>query len=98
MQRVTATKRLHKGLIVRLLTLLAGIGLSAVLLVWLKVAGTNASDLSLPTKLQDLVTLTLSIVVEALPFVVLGALVSVVIRLFGPAKRLIQLLPKRPLF
>jgi uncharacterized membrane protein YraQ (UPF0718 family) len=35
--------------------------------------------------------------VEALPFVILGALVSVFIRLFATTQRFIQLLPKRPL-
>jgi uncharacterized membrane protein YraQ (UPF0718 family) len=51
----------------------------------------------LPTELQDFVTLALSVVVEAMPFVVLGALVSAVIRLYVPAERLISRLPKRPL-
>lgn len=66
------------------------------LLLWSKAVTVNAFGLSLPSRLQDFITLTLSIVVEALPFVILGALVSVVIRLFAPTQRLIQLLPKRP--
>jgi uncharacterized membrane protein YraQ (UPF0718 family) len=77
--------------------LLTVFGSMAALLVWLKLALANTPQLSLPSKLQDFLTLALSIVVEAVPFVVLGALVSVLIRLIGPTQRLIQLLPKRPL-
>jgi uncharacterized membrane protein YraQ (UPF0718 family) len=96
---IAQAKRLNKRPIVRFLLLLVGIGLSAALLLRLRAAATNAAlGLSLPAELQDFITLTLSIVVEALPFVILGALVSAVIRLFGPTQRLIQLLPKRPLF
>src|SRR5215208_2431549 len=96
----TQAKRLNKRPIVRFLMLLVGIGSAAALLLWLRAAATTnaALGLSLPTELQDFITLTLSIVVEALPFVILGALVSAGIRLFGPTQRLIQLLPKRPLF
>lgn len=54
----------------------------------------GVSQFLLPARLQDFVTLALSIVVEALPFVVLGALVSVAIRLFGPTGWLISRLPK----
>lgn len=82
---------------VRFLTLLAGFGLTAALLLWLKFGATDVWSLSLPDGLQDFITLTLSIVVEALPFVILGALVSAVIRLFAPTERLIRRLPKQPL-
>lgn len=56
----------------------------------------GVSLFSLPARLQDFVTLALSIVIEALPFVVLGALVSAGIRLFGPTGWLISRLPKWP--
>ena len=74
-----------------------GFGLAAALLLWLKAAAAGPLSLSLPDKLQDFITLTLSVVVESLPFVILGALVSVGIRLFATTQRLIRLLPKRPL-
>ncbi len=77
--------------------LLVAFGSTTALLLWSKAVAANAFGLSLPARLQDFITLTLSIVVEALPFVILGALVSVVIRLFAPTERLIRLLPKRPL-
>ena len=91
--------------LVRFLTLLVGFGAVGALLVCLKFAPADLLELSLPlsssssssSELQDFLTLALSIVVEALPFVVLGALVSALIRLFGPTQRLLQLLPKRPM-
>jgi uncharacterized protein len=89
--------RLNKRAVVRFLMLLVAVGLVAALLLWLKVAAENALELALPNEIQDFITLALSIVVEALPFVVLGALVSAVIRLFGATQRLMHLLPKRPL-
>ena len=80
-----------------MLVLLMVFALAGALLLWLKTVASPALGLSLPTELQDLITLALSIVVEALPFVILGALVSVIVRLFAPTQRILQLLPKRPL-
>jgi uncharacterized protein len=96
MQKAQAI-RLTKRSVVRFLVLLMGVGLAGALLLWLKTVAAPALGLSLPTELQDLITLALSIVVEALPFVILGALVSVIVRLFAPTQRILQLLPKRPL-
>jgi len=45
-------------------------------------------------KLQDFITLFLSIVLEALPFVVLGVIVSVLMALFIPQQKVLKLLPK----
>jgi uncharacterized membrane protein YraQ (UPF0718 family) len=89
--------KLDKRAILRFLMLLVMFGFITVLLLWLKGATMDALSLSLPTELQDFITLTLSIVIEALPFVILGALVSTAIRLFVSTQRIIQILPKRPL-
>src|SRR5215211_6887998 len=80
-------------------SLLLGVAfvLAAAFLLWLKTVETDGLGLSLPSELQDFTTLALSIVVEALPFVILGALVSVIVRLFAPTQRILRLLPKRPL-
>src|SRR5215207_843992 len=96
MQKTKAVE-LNKRSVVRFLLLLMGFALAGAHLLWLKTVATNVLSLSLPTELQDLITLALSIVVEALPFVILGALVSVVVRLFAPTQRILRLLPKRPL-
>lgn len=47
--------------------------------------------------LQDLLTITLGVIVEALPFVVLGVLISVLIQVFLPAHVLLDRLPKNPI-
>lgn len=70
-----------------------GIGVLAMLLLRSKVGGGEAA---LPSAVQDFVTLTLSIVVEAMPFVILGALVSAAIRVWVPTERVLRLLPRRP--
>src|SRR5215211_1803987 len=82
---------------VRALLLGVGFALAAAFLLWLKTVEMDGLGLSLPSELQDFTTLALSIVVEALPFVILGALVSVIVRLFAPTERILRLLPKRPL-
>lgn len=66
------------------------------LAVALKLFVERAPAFPLPAELQDLLTLALSIVVEALPFVILGALVSTGIRLLGPTGWLVTGLPKWP--
>lgn len=47
--------------------------------------------------LQDFLTLTLSVIVEATPFLILGIIVSGLIRRFLPPERLVKVLPKQPL-
>ena len=96
MQKAQAAK-LNKRVILHFLMPLVIFGLITALLLWLKAATIDASSLLLPTELQDFITLTLSVVIEALPFVILGALVSTAIRLFVSTQRIIQILPKRPL-
>ena len=81
----------------RFLTLLLVFGTVFALALAFKAVTGGVGGFSLPAELQDFVTLALSIVVEALPFVVLGALVSAVIRLFGPTGWLISRLPRWPL-
>lgn len=51
----------------------------------------------LPNQLQDTLTLTLSIIVEALPFVVLGSVFSAVIQVFVSTRWLLGHLPKNGL-
>lgn len=51
---------------------------------------------SLPTALQDAVTLSASVLIESFPFVVLGVLLSVVVQLWLPAWVFDRLLPRPP--
>ena len=48
----------------------------------------------MPTPLQDFLTFLISIVVEALPFVVLGIMVSVAVQVWLPERWLLRRLPK----
>lgn len=62
--------------------------------MWSKAGDAGGLGLSLPTTVQDFVTLTLSIMIEATPFVILGALVSAARRLYVPTQRIIAFLPQ----
>jgi len=51
----------------------------------------------LPGLLQDFTTLAISVVVESLPFVVLGIVLSIIVEVWVPAGALELVLPRRPL-
>lgn len=48
--------------------------------------------------LQDFITLTLSVIVEAVPFLILGIIISALIRYFLSSKDVFKMLPKTPFF
>tara|TARA_Y100000814_G_scaffold286858_1_gene256353 strand:+ start:2257 stop:3225 length:969 start_codon:yes stop_codon:yes gene_type:complete len=50
----------------------------------------------LPDQVQDLVTLATSLLVESLPFVVLGIALSVVVRVWLPEGLIVRVLPRTP--
>ena len=51
---------------------------------------------SLPNELQDLLTLSISVVIESLPFVILGILLSIVVQVWLPDGILMKYLPRNP--
>lgn len=51
----------------------------------------------LPDRLQDGVTLALSVLVESMPFVVLGIVFSIVVRVWLPEAALVRILPRTPI-
>ena len=51
---------------------------------------------ALPTALQDAITLSVSVLIESFPFVVLGILLSVVVQLWLPPWVFERLLPRQP--
>ena len=51
-------------------------------------------QLDLPKKMQDLITLSLSVIIEALPFVLLGVLLSMLVRLWLPSEWVLRYLPR----
>lgn len=57
---------------------------------------TGSADPSLPTALADLITLSLSVFIESLPFVFLGILLSTVVRIWVPQRAIDRVLPRTP--
>ena len=68
--------------------------LLVVLLVAVRVAAPESLDLG--PALQDFVTLAISVLVESLPFVILGIAISVVVQVWLPQSWLFALLPRTP--
>lgn len=52
--------------------------------------------IDLPKQVQDFITLSLGVIIEALPFVMLGVFFSIAVRLWLPHDWLIKYLPKQP--
>ena len=50
----------------------------------------------LPNRLQDGLTLGMSVLIESLPFVVLGIVISIVVRIWLPDGAFVKLLPRSP--
>jgi len=80
--------------------------LSAARVVWLVVGVLGIAALlvlrfavepaALPNRLQDLLTLSISVIVESLPFVILGILLSIVVQVWLPEGLLMRYLPRNP--
>jgi uncharacterized membrane protein YraQ (UPF0718 family) len=72
----------------------------AVLLGLVAVIGVRSwtSDNLAPIRgqLQDVITLALSLLIESLPFIVLGITLSIVVQVFVPASWLESWLPRNP--
>ena len=72
---------------------IGALGLAALLGLRAFLAG---SGISLPNELQDLLTLAISVVIESLPFVILGILLSIVVQVWLPPGILMRYLPRNP--
>lgn len=71
------------------------IGLAAI--VGLRAVTAGPGGLSLPNQLQDLLTLSVSVIVESLPFVILGIVLSIVVQVWLPDGLLLRFLPRQPI-
>ena len=85
------------GWIIIGLFFLACYSLSSYVGKWLLSSDVSSDISQLLTTLQDFLTLTLSVVVEATPFLILGIITSSLIRRFLPPSRLLKILPKQPI-
>jgi len=56
----------------------------------------SPGEIDLADSLQDFITLSLSVVIESLPFVFLGLLLSVLVQVWVPQQLLIRILPRTP--
>ncbi|MGW9157441.1 permease [Microbacterium sp. NPDC055665] len=75
-----------------------GVGLGAVIIAALFLIDAFLPKLfpaALPTRAQDGLTLALSVLIEALPFVILGVLLSIVVQVWLPADVIHRWLPRR---
>lgn len=68
------------------------VGLAALRLV-----SAQTGQWLLPDRLQDWITLSLSVMIEALPFVMLGICIAIIVQVWLPAERLLTYLPQQPL-
>jgi uncharacterized membrane protein YraQ (UPF0718 family) len=75
--------------------LVVGAVIAAALIV-LRVATGGWETGGLPDRLRDFVTLATSVVIESLPFVFLGILISVVVRFWVPDRWLHRIMPRTP--
>lgn len=77
--------------VARPLLVIASVGAVAVVVRLL----TIGSDSSLPSALSDGVTLAASVVVESLPFVFLGVVISIAVQLWVPTRIMDAVIPRR---
>lgn len=72
----------------------SGASLVLVGLVVLRAVTAETGPWSLPSQLQDLLTLSTSLLVESLPFIVLGIALSILVQVWIPEHWLLRILPR----
>jgi uncharacterized membrane protein YraQ (UPF0718 family) len=61
------------------------------------IRGTAPEQLRLGDVVQDAITLSISVIIESLPFVILGITVSIAVQLWVPSHRMFRFLPRTPI-
>ena len=73
------------------------IGLAVIAAVFtIRAVTTTAGTWSLPNQVQDLLTLSISVIIESLPFVILGVLLSILVQVWIPDAWIMRVLPRNP--
>ncbi len=67
-----------------------------VVLFAIRIATAHSRAIVLPNQAQDFLTLTISVIIESLPFVVLGILLSIAVQVWIPDDLFLRVLPKSP--
>ncbi|MFP7760703.1 permease [Marisediminicola sp. LYQ134] len=62
----------------------------------LRSVSTAVVDPNLPNVFQDLLTLTYSVIIESLPFVILGIVLSIVVQIWVPDRWIVRVIPQNP--
>jgi uncharacterized protein len=70
---------------------------AVVILLTVRLLTPDVGVAGLPSVAQDFLTLAISVIVESLPFVVLGILLSIVVEVWVPQGALERILPDRPI-
>ena len=74
-----------------------GVGLGGLAVLFTVRAFTGGlEDAALPNQMQDFLTLSISVIIESLPFVILGILLSIVVQVWLPDGILMKYLPRNP--
>lgn len=72
-----------------------GVGLGALVVIALVAVALVSPGPALPTRLQDGLTLSISVLIESMPFVVLGVLLSIVVQVWVPPGVIERWMPRR---
>jgi len=73
------------------------IGVGAIVAEFIARALTPAlGKWSLPNQVQDLLTLSISVIIESLPFVILGIMLSILVQIWIPDRWIMRALPAHP--
>lgn len=92
--RVTERERSRIG-VPTIVGLVVGVlGIAALFVI--RALSPTLGDWSLPNAVQDLLTLSISVIVESLPFVILGILLSIVVQHWVPDAWIMRVLPRNP--
>lgn len=71
------------------------VGLAGLFLA--RVLAAESGPWSLPDRVQDLLTLSISVIIESLPFVILGIVLSILVRVWIPDAWILRILPRNPI-
>ena len=74
-----------------------GVGLGGIVALFvLRAVTAGQTGLALPDKAQDFLTLSISVIVESMPFVVLGIVLSIAVQVWVPDTWIMRVLPRNP--